>query len=122
MCLEERNTESRGRPLPAALTARRTRAWRRSVVLRYLPILRLRLFLLRPAERDHLAQQLAICSALFRRAFAPAAQRIGRHAQEDPIRAANESLERPDRLAIRDRAHFFFPSLRKMYSPSYFTP
>src|SRR6185436_11788815 len=32
MCLDERNTDSRGRPFAPAFTARRTRAWRRSLV------------------------------------------------------------------------------------------
>src|ERR1041384_8386133 len=60
MCFDERNTESRGRPLAPALTARRTRAVRRSV----------------------------------------------------------EFLN----LAIGLLRYFFLPSLRKMYSPAYFTP
>ena len=60
MCFDERNTDSRGRPFAPALTARRTRAWRRSVEFLNLAIVRLR--------------------------------------------------------------YFFLPSLRKMYSPAYFTP
>src|SRR5689334_20349479 len=120
MCFDERNTESRSRVPAAALMTRRTRAVRRSVWVRCLAMVAssLPLRLLVGDQRPH---ELAHLSPVLGRPISLSASHVDRHPQRYRPGGPDQDL-RQYRLAIRDRGHFFLPSLRKMYSPAYFTP
>src|SRR5690348_5943244 len=120
MCFDERKTESRRRVPAAALTARRTRAVRRSVCFLSFTMVASSLPCLLVGNQR--PQELACLPPLPGRSIATSTNRIGRHAQQDAVGGPKHDLQRLHGLAIRDRGHFFLPSLRKMYSPAYFTP
>src|ERR1044072_2906758 len=64
MCFDERNTESRGRPLAPALTERRTRALRRSVEFLNLAIGLLRYFFLPSLRKLYSPSYVTPCPLL----------------------------------------------------------
>src|SRR5215467_1237004 len=121
MCFDERKTDSRRRVPAAALTARRTRAVRRSVCFlsfaMVAPLLPLPLLV-----GDQRPQELACLSPCLGRPIVTSPTHVDRHLHEDSVAGPDQELRLPFGLAIRDRGHFFLPSLRKMYSPAYFTP
>src|SRR4029453_8454257 len=91
MCLDERNTDSRGRPFAPAFTARRTRAWRRSLVdLNAMAAPSLLLGAI-PADGDQFAQHVAQIWLAVRRAIAPDLKSSIRYAQR---RAHDDQLPR----------------------------
>src|SRR5262245_10826755 len=122
MCFDERKMDNRARPLAARRMARRTCACRlavRSLSLDMVPFLLLAAVL---AGGDQLAQQLA-------RVECVSAHHVGAirnggkpHPQRGVVVADDDDFAHPQMTENLGEAHFFFPSLRKMYSPACLMP
>src|SRR5918999_1856300 len=120
MCFDERKIESRARPLPARRIARRTFSVRRAVRSLSLDIALILLLLANLAACDQAAQhpvrrigRAVFCSGTALecdpRQHPPCAACFG--ANDDRIFGLWQTQE-------LGRAHFFFPTLRKMNSPA----
>src|SRR5258705_7178124 len=123
MCFDERKIDSRARPWAARRIARRTCALRLAV--RSLSLDMVRFLLLLPAvhaDGDQVAQQLARFDCPSIHGIHPLQD--GRPPQpRRGVAAANDNdVPRPEVAEQLGDAHFFFPSLRKMYSPACLMP
>src|SRR5262245_31050002 len=118
MCFDERKMDSRARPLAARRMARRTWAFRLAVRSLSLDMIRF-LLLPAPADGDQAAQQLERFDVVDIDGVGPA--KNGRQPQARRHlcgTADDDDVSRPQMTEDLSEAHFFFPSLRKMYSPA----
>src|SRR5687768_14644265 len=122
MCFDERKMDSRARPLAARRIARRTCAFRRSVRSLSLDMVRFLLLLYAVvADGDQVAQQLARVECAAIHSVHPA-QNGPAQTLRGVVVADDDDVARPQVTEDLGEAHFFFPSLRKMYSPACLMP
>src|SRR5262245_16483089 len=117
MCFDERKMDNRARPLAARRMARRTCAFRLAVRSLSLDMVAFLLLAAVLAGGDQTAQQLARVE--FVSIHDVGTTRNGRQPQpqRSVVLADDDDLARSQMTEYLGEAHFFFPSLRKMYSP-----
>src|SRR5688572_14563743 len=122
MCFDERKTDNRTRPLAARRIARRTCALRLAVRSLSLDMVAFLLLSTTLAGGDQVAQQLARVECVGVDDIGAARQGRQPLPQRGVAFADDDDVPRPQMTKDLREAHFFFPSLRKMYSPACLMP